>query len=33
MLAPGITYDAEAALALVLRDFIERLPGAGWKGR
>jgi len=33
MLAPGITYDAEAALALVRRDFIERLPGAGWKGR
>ncbi len=33
MLAPGIAYDAEAALALVHRDFIERLPGAGWKGR
>jgi len=32
MLAPGIAYDAEAALALVRRDFIERLSGAGWKG-
>lgn len=33
MLAPGIAYDAETALALVRRDFIERLPSAGWKGR
>ena len=33
MLAPGITYDAEAALALVHQDFVERLPGARWKGR
>ena len=33
VLAPGIAYDAEVALDLVHRDFIQRLPGAGWKGR
>ena len=32
MLAPGIVYDARAALDLVQREFIERLPGAPWKG-
>ena len=32
MLAPGIAYDARAALDLVRRDFIERLPGGAWKG-
>ena len=31
MLAPGIAYDARAALDLVRRDFIERLPGDAWK--
>lgn len=33
MLAPGVDYDPVAALELVRRDFIERLPGAPWKGR
>jgi len=32
LLAPGIAYDALAALDLVHREFIERLPGAAWKG-
>lgn len=32
MLAPGVDYDPVAALELVRRDFIERLPGAPWKG-
>ena len=32
LLAPGIAYDARAALDLVHREFIERLPGAAWKG-
>jgi hypothetical protein len=32
MLAPGIAYDALAALDLVHREFIERLPGDAWKG-
>ena len=32
MLARGIVYDARAALDLVQREFIERLPGAPWKG-
>jgi len=32
LLAPGIAYDARAALHLVQRQFIERLPGAAWKG-
>lgn len=32
MLAPGIAYDARAALDLVQREFIERLPGGAWKG-
>jgi hypothetical protein len=32
MLAPGIAYDARAALDLVQREFIERLPGDAWKG-
>jgi len=33
MLAPGVTYDARAALDLVQSEFIERLPGDAWKGR
>ena len=33
MLAPGVEYDPPAALDLVRRDFIERLPGEGWRGR
>jgi hypothetical protein len=32
MLAPGIAYDARAALDLVHREFIERLPGDAWRG-
>ena len=32
MLARGIAYDARAALDLVQREFIERLPGEAWKG-
>jgi hypothetical protein len=32
LLAPGIAYDARAALDLVRRVFIERLPGDAWKG-
>jgi len=32
LLAPGIAYDAVAALDLVQREFIERLPGGAWKG-
>jgi predicted nucleotidyltransferase component of viral defense system len=32
MLAPGVAYDARAALDLVQRDFIEQLPGDAWKG-
>jgi hypothetical protein len=31
MLAPGIAYDARAALDLVHREFIERLPGDAWR--
>jgi len=31
LLAPGIAYDARAALDLVHSEFIERLPGAAWK--
>jgi hypothetical protein len=31
MLAPGVDYDPDAALDLVRRDLIERLPGAPWK--
>lgn len=31
-LAPGIVYDARAALDLVHREFVERLPGDAWKG-
>lgn len=31
MLAPGIAYDARAALDLVQREFIDRLPGGAWK--
>ena len=33
MLAPGVTYDPLQALELVHRDFVERLPGAPWKGK
>lgn len=33
MLAPGVEYDPLAALDLVRREFIERLPGEGWRGR
>lgn len=33
MLAPGIAYDPAEALQLVQHRFIERLPGASWKGR
>jgi predicted nucleotidyltransferase component of viral defense system len=33
MLAPGVEYDPLAGLDLVRREFIERLPGEGWKGR
>ena len=33
MLAPGVAYDPLAALEMVRRDFVERLPGAPWKGR
>jgi predicted nucleotidyltransferase component of viral defense system len=33
MLAPGVAFDATAALDLVQQTFIERLPGAPWKGR
>ena len=32
MLAAGVDYDPNVALDLVRRDFIERLPGAPWKG-
>lgn len=32
MLATGVDYDPHVALDLVRRDFIERLPGASWKG-
>lgn len=32
ILAPGIDYDTRAALELVQREFIERLPGDAWKG-
>ena len=32
LLAPGMAYDARAALDLVQREFIERLPGEAWKG-
>lgn len=32
LLAPGIGYDAQAALDLVRREFIERLPGDAWRG-
>ena len=32
MLAPGIAYDARAALDLVQREFVERFPGGAWKG-
>ncbi|MDP3768946.1 MAG: nucleotidyl transferase AbiEii/AbiGii toxin family protein [Dehalococcoidia bacterium] len=32
LLAPGVAYDAREALELVRRTFIERLPGAPWKG-
>ncbi len=33
MLAPWLEYDPLAALDLVRREFVERLPGAPWKGR
>ncbi len=33
LLAPGVAYDATEALDLVQHTFIERLPGAPWKGR
>lgn len=33
LLAPGLEYDGAAAIALVRRDFVTRLPGAAWKGR
>ncbi len=33
MLAPGVEYDPLAALDLVRREFIERLPGEAWRGR
>ena len=33
MLAPGAAYDPLAALGMIRREFVERLPGAPWKGR
>lgn len=33
MLAIGVSYDPLAALDLVRRNFVERLPGDPWRGR
>jgi predicted nucleotidyltransferase component of viral defense system len=32
MLAPGIRYDASAAMIWVRREIVSRLPGAPWQG-
>ena len=32
MLAPGVDYDPLTAADLVRREFLERLPGEGWRG-
>ena len=33
MLAPGMAYEPLVALEMVRQEFVERLPGAPWKGR
>jgi predicted nucleotidyltransferase component of viral defense system len=33
MLAPGVNYDPFAALDLIRRAFVSRLPGAPWRGK
>jgi len=32
LLAPDVGYDAEEAVRLIRREFIERLPGEPWRG-
>lgn len=32
LLAPEVGYDAAAAVDMVRREFVTRLPGAPWKG-
>ncbi len=33
MLAPGVNYDPLAALDVIRREFVSRLPGTPWKGK